>query len=118
MKRCSEIKANEVGYKTKTINGRGYFYNDLQFLFQTGISSSYAGILVFALYIHSNDVALLYSSVHYLWVACFLIMLWMNYLWYSTQKNKMTDDPILFSLKNKTSLFLLILISIVVLVAI
>ena len=118
MKRSAEIIAKGENSTANKIAGRGYFTEDLNFLNQIGIASGYMGIVVFALYINSEDVTLLYHSPQFLWLGCLLLMFWVNYLWYSTHKKRMTDDPIIFSLKNKVSIATLILIAISILISI
>jgi len=118
MKRSAEIIAKGEKSDENKIFGRGYFTDDLSFLNQIGISSGYIGIIVFALYINSSDVIKLYHSPQFLWLACLLLMFWINYLWYSTHRSKMTDDPIIFSITDKVSLLSLIMIIITIVISV
>lgn len=118
MKRCAELIPASDKSNGQKIAGRGYAQDDLLFLMHAGTSCGYIGVVIFALYINSREVTLLYDTPRFLWIACLLLMFWISYLWHSTHKKKMTDDPIIFSFKDKTSIATLALIALVILMSI
>ncbi len=88
---------------------RGYSYEDTSSLQIMGIISSFLAIIVFALYINSPDVMKLYANPSRLWFICFLLLFWISHIWLKTSRGKMTNDPIVFALKDTTSYIILIL---------
>ena len=96
---------------------RNYTGIDLPFIGQIGISSGLMTVVVFALYINSPEIKILYSNPEILWIFCFLLLYWITHIWYSAFKGKMTDDPIIFSLKNRRSIITIILMAVTFILA-
>ena len=95
-----------------SLSRRNYAETDLPFIGQIGISSGLMTVIVFALYINSPEIKSLYSNPEILWILCFLLLYWVSHIWHSAYKGKMTDDPIIFSLKNRRSMITIILMAI------
>ncbi len=74
-----------------------------------GISSSFASVIIFILYINSEKVFQLYKTPELLWFLAFLLLIWNLNLWHLANKRKADFDPIWTSLKNPLSLILAIL---------
>ncbi len=94
--------------------GRNYYVSDLPFLTSTGISSGLISILVVALYINSEQGIVMYSEPKVLWLACPILMYWILRLWIQTMQGKMHEDPIVYALRDRASLFSGLLLGIVV----
>lgn len=117
VKRCSELKTWSKMDKAWAA-GRGYTVSDIQLLRSAGIASAFAAVLVFALYINSPAVTLLYSRPQVLWVVCPILMYWLTRIWFLTNRdNKVLDDPVLFALTDRASIACGILVGLLVAIA-
>lgn len=102
LKRVTELQ-NLSNSGCEKINGRGYSLQDANTLRGMGISSGLLSIIVFALYINSSDMLLMYSRPQVLWLICPLLLYWINMLWLKTGREEMHDDPIVFTIKDHQS---------------
>jgi len=101
----------------KALEGRGYIVRDIEIIRVVGPVSGYLSVLVLALYIHSNEVLLLYKHPWVLWFLgpCFLY--WITRIWLIAHRGQMHDDPIVFTIKDKISYILGIVIVIILFTA-
>ncbi len=93
-------------------HGRGYTTEDLPIVANMAISSAYVSVLVLALYLDSPVVQELYSQPYALWGICLILLYWLSRMVLIAHRGDMHDDPIVFAVKDRTSLlcFLFILI--------
>ncbi|MEM7268605.1 MAG: UbiA family prenyltransferase [Pseudomonadota bacterium] len=84
--------------------GRGYVAGDLPVLRIIAVASGYAAVLVFALYINSPAVALVYAAPVYLWAVCPILLFWVSHIVMATHRGLMEDDPLIFAIRDRTSL--------------
>lgn len=116
LKRVTELQTlNKAG--NEKIKGRGYTLQDENSLRGMGISSGLLSIVVFALYINSADVLSLYPRPQILWFICPLLLYWINMLWLKTGREEMHDDPIVFTIKDRSSQVIFVLIAFLLFVA-
>lgn len=101
LKRYIEISA--LGGNSEPVQGRGYSGADSETMFTLGVSNITASVLVLALYISSDEVVRLYQHPVILWLLCLLIMFWGNRIWVYARRGEISDDPIVFAIKDKTS---------------
>jgi len=102
VKRYSEISIMKRIQGT-SISGRSYIPSDLPILQSLGTASGYISVLVLALYINSREVNLLYNTPQILWLICPLLLFWISWVWIKSHRGEMTDDPVLFAIKDKVS---------------
>ena len=103
VKRFSELKtAQEQGNGGK-LAGRGYAPDDLEIVSMMGVAAGYLSILVLAFYIQDSYTAVLYRTPQIIWLACPLLLYWVSRTWVITHRGNMTDDPIIFAIKDRTS---------------
>ena len=76
-------------------------------LTSAGIAAGYISILVIALYINSSKVSSIYNVPEILWFICPLLLYWVGRLWIITSRGKMHEDPIVFGLRDRTSIVVL-----------
>lgn len=107
VKRDAELQS--YGGNGRQLHGRGYETSDAPLIQQLGISSGYAAVLVLALYINSENVVKLYKTPEIIWVAVPLLLWWLSWMWFQANRGLMHDDPIVFAIKDKTSLLIGIL---------
>lgn len=104
-----QLKAGESG----VAHGRGYVVSDASLLQALGVSSGYISVLVVALYLRSEDVVPLYAQPMAIWFALPIILFWVSWVWLKAARGEMHDDPIVFAVKDKVSLLIAALTSVV-----
>jgi 4-hydroxybenzoate polyprenyltransferase len=102
IKRDAELQSHDG--EVQQLHGRGYIKSDAQLIQQLGVSSGYAAVLVLALYINSENVIKLYKMPEMIWGAVPLLLWWLSWMWFKANRGLMYDDPIVFAIKDKTSL--------------
>jgi 4-hydroxybenzoate polyprenyltransferase len=106
VKRCSELVAMTHVGRTDA-SGRDYQVPDLAYLTAMGTASGYASIILLALFINSPEVALRYSKPWLLWMLCPLFLYWISRLWIKTGRGEMHDDPVVFTIKDRGSRYVM-----------
>jgi 4-hydroxybenzoate polyprenyltransferase len=109
VKRYTEL-LNMISNKKETISGRGYKSSDSGLILALGGAASYSAILVFSLYANSSQVASLYQNPQYMWLVAVLLLYWISRIWLLAHRGQMSDDPIVFTAKDKSSWIICILI--------
>ena len=104
VKRSSEL-ASHADPDKSLANGRAYEGRDLPIVNGLGIVSGLVSVLVFALYLDSDTVTSLYGSSQTLWFAVPVLTFWISWVWIRAGRGEVDEDPILFALKDKASLF-------------
>jgi 4-hydroxybenzoate polyprenyltransferase len=104
VKRYSELGANHV-------KARGYEFGDQELLASMGIASGYVAILVLALYINTATAHILYRRYEALWLLCPLLLYWISHMWLSAHRGRMPDDPVVFTMSDRTSRVLILLMA-------
>lgn len=87
------------------VQGRGYFAGDAPIIQVMGVVSGYAAVLVLAFYFTSNKSIALYKLPELVWGAVLAVLFWISWVWLQAHRGKIGDDPFLFAIKDKTSLF-------------
>lgn len=105
IKRYSELLElkNRNDGSSGSSGSRGYLIQDLELLASLGGSSGYIAVLVLALYVHSQEIAGLYSHPQFLWLCCPLFLFWISRAWVLTHRGLMHDDPIVWAIKDRGS---------------
>jgi len=93
-------------------HARAYRIDDQDFVLALGISCGALSVLVLAQYLGTAEVgpALLRSLLS--WATCVLLLFWISYMWLAGHRGQMTDDPLVFAIKNRASLALLSLMAV------
>lgn len=102
-KRYAELRRVQESAGTHA-RGRGYQVEDLGVLEIVGPTSGYMAVLVLALYVNSEPAIQQYRWPSLLWLACPLILYWVTRVWFLARRRVLTEDPLLFALKDRTSL--------------
>lgn len=115
-KRVAELmnlaKVNKAGSL-----GRDYQVGDIPVLQSIGICAGYLSVLIVALYIQSDKVRVMYSTPEVLWLVCPIIMYWVGRIWIKTARGEMHEDPIIFAMRDRISLHIVVMIASVVVTA-
>jgi 4-hydroxybenzoate polyprenyltransferase len=86
--------------------GRGYHVTDIEQLRTFGTTSGYASVVVFTLYISNLDAAQLYQHTRRLWLLVPVLLLWISRLWLLASRGKLNEDPVVYAITDRRSLFL------------
>lgn len=116
VKRYTELDKTRRDGKASAA-GRGYLTDDMSIVRSFGTAAGYVAVLVLALYMNSADVKVLYQHPHRLWVLFCLLLYWISRIWMVAFRGQMHDDPIVFAIKNRASLFVIALCVLTVLAA-
>lgn len=84
-------------------SGRGYLVGDRDVLAMIGIGSSFAAVVILALYSHSPEVYALYRAPERLLFLCPLVLYWLSRIWLKASRGEMEADPVTFALRDRTS---------------
>jgi 4-hydroxybenzoate polyprenyltransferase len=95
-------------------HGRGYRVSDLSLIESIGPTNGYLATLVFAQYVHSEEMQRLYASGWALWLICPLLMYWISRVWLKAKRGELTEDPVVFALHDRVSFVVLGLILVLI----
>lgn len=97
----------EVSKVTSQLNvpGRSYGNSDAQFIFALGMGSGFISIMVFALYIENGLSNSVYRQPDLPWIALGVLTFWLCRIWLVTYRGQMHEDPIIFAIKDRVSMF-------------
>jgi 4-hydroxybenzoate polyprenyltransferase len=105
-KRHSEVAKASRSTAAARIAGRGYEPGDVLLTLVYGIASGMASLVISMLYITNGVATVLYGSPNWLWAVPFMLYLWQMRIWLLAHRGTLDDDPIVFALKDRTSLLL------------
>jgi 4-hydroxybenzoate polyprenyltransferase len=86
------------------LKSRGYMKGDAGILSVMGVAAGYLSVLIFALWIDSPTVSLLYREPRILWLIAPLLTLWISRVWILAHRGDLHDDPVVFALTDGQSL--------------
>lgn len=89
------------------VASRGYTARDLPLLLAAGVASSFAAIVMFMIYLIGEQYPNgMYSRPGLLWIMMPVLLIFILRVWHLTVHGRMNEDPVMFALKDKTSLAL------------
>ena len=109
VKRQAEL-VDLVARGDEKAEGRGYLPDDLPLITMMALAAGYVAVLVAGLYLTSDAVAELYSFPSALWGICAVLLYWLSRIVMLTHRKRMHDDPIVFAVTDRVSLFCGVLI--------
>ncbi|MEO0966063.1 MAG: hypothetical protein AAFY08_13220, partial [Planctomycetota bacterium] len=65
--------------------------------------STFAAVMVFAMYLDSATVTDLYQRPRVLWLLLPVMLYWLGRVWLMTSRGSMNDDPVVFALRDRVS---------------
>lgn len=104
-KRHAELRAAQARGENDKTPGRGYYPEDLPMVAALGAASGYLSVLVLALYIQESATAALYSRPAVIWLACPLLLYWISRVWMLAHRGRLNEDPLLFAIRDRVSLW-------------
>lgn len=85
------------------LDGRAYASGDSGMLTMMGVSAGFVAALVLALYLQDDAAAANYRQPLWLWGLPGACVLWLCRLWLKVGRGEMTDDPIMFAVRDPWS---------------
>jgi threonine/homoserine/homoserine lactone efflux protein len=89
----------------------------MQSVCSLGTASGMTAVLVIALYVNAAEVRTLYSHPNVLWLVCVIVLLWIARLWLIAGRGELGEDPVLFAVRDPSSIVLGALSGLVLLLA-
>ena len=84
--------------------GRGYFTSDASLIQTMGVTAGYCAVMVLAMYLNSEEVMILYGTPAFIWGTVPVTLFWISWIWLQAHRGNMHDDPVIFALKDRSSL--------------
>ncbi len=84
-------------------SGRGYRTGDRELLLSLGVGSSFSAVVIFSLYVHSQDVGLLYTSPKFLFLLCPIVLYWLSRTWLLAHRGELKEDPVTLAIRDPVS---------------
>jgi 4-hydroxybenzoate polyprenyltransferase len=103
VKRYAELEVQLASGREK-VHGRGYLTTDAPLIMSMGVASAYAAVLVLSLYLNSDAIVRLYRAPEFIWAAVPVMLFWVSWMWMQAHRGQMHDDPLVFAVKDPTSL--------------
>jgi 4-hydroxybenzoate polyprenyltransferase/phosphoserine phosphatase len=117
LKRFVELTVVLGKTNDSVVSGRGYHPEDAGIMSSLGVASGVGAALVLALYVDSSTVAELYTRPWLIWLVCPLFLYWIARVWLKAHRGEVHDDPVVFALTDRVSLFVASLIASVFILA-
>ena len=84
-------------------SGRGYHAGDRELLLSLGVGSSFSAVVIFSLYVQSQDVRLLYTSPEFLLLLCPIVLYWLSRNWLLAHRGELKEDPVTLAIRDPVS---------------
>ena len=104
IKRYSELMTL-ASLNQPSARGRDYNVTDRTVLMALGVGSGFCAVLVMAMFLNSADIATSYARPQLLWGLCITLMYWVSRMWIKAARGEMHDDPIVYAVKDRASIF-------------
>ena len=109
LKRYTELRMIESAEQTR----KGYKKQDAEVIREIGVGASLGSIFIFVLYLGTPEVKGLYQHAQYLWLLVPLMAVFFTRLWISAGRDIVSDDPVVYVMKDRAFYILLVLALIV-----
>lgn len=103
VKRCTEI-VDRMSRGGGDLAGRNYLERDLPILEAMAAASGYVATMIFALYINSPAVMVLYRHPEYMWAVALVLFYWISRILLLMHRGEMHDDPVVYAVADRVSL--------------
>jgi hypothetical protein len=100
------------------VEGRGYRAEDRVLMLVVGVATGIASLVILCLFIaETMQIERQYTAPQLLWFIPALVAYWLLRLWLMADRGTMTDDPIIFALKDRVSIAIIALSGLVMILA-
>lgn len=93
-------------------HARSYSVQDQEPVLAIGTASGVMSVLVLVLYVGSEGIGTGYVRPDLIWGTCVLLLYWISHMWLTAHRGQMTDDPLVFAVRNRISLALIALMGV------
>lgn len=94
---------------------RAYTADQSRMVALIGCSSGYLAVLVLALHTGSGGPLNVQSAA--VWIVLLLLVYWITHIWRMAHRGRIANDPVVFTLRDRTSLVVAVLMAVAVLIA-
>jgi 4-hydroxybenzoate polyprenyltransferase/phosphoserine phosphatase len=84
-------------------SGRGYRTGDREVLLSLGVGSSFSAVVIFSLYVHGQEVRILYAAPEFLFLLCPIILYWLSRTWLLAHRGELNEDPVTLAIRDPVS---------------
>jgi 4-hydroxybenzoate polyprenyltransferase len=106
-KRHTELLRAAASGHDGMVHGRGFHVEDNDVTMTFGVGAAIASIVILVLYLTEEVfVHAQYAHPQWLWLAPAVVFLWTARVWLLSHRGQMTDDPVIFALRDRISLAL------------
>jgi 4-hydroxybenzoate polyprenyltransferase len=117
VKRYVELQRMVASGKTE-ITSRGYTEKDLPLLLAAGVAAGLGAVIIFMIYMITEQFPRqVYNHPELLWATMPVILIWTLRIWHFAVHGRMTEDPVVFALKDPFSLAMGLLLFCILLAA-
>ena len=116
VKRYAELHNLKVANKL-TARGRSYRVEDMAPVRIIGISLGYMSVFIMGLYINSPLITQYYSNPKIIWLLFPLLTYWLGRLWILANRGEVNEDPLIFAVKDRTSLLVAAISAVILIIA-
>jgi len=99
-------------YDGPATHARSYEFKDRELIMMVGVAAGVLSVLVLALFLIEGRAELRYSRSQLIWGTCVLLLYWISHVWLAAHRGRMTDDPVVFAVKDRVSLTLIALMGV------
>lgn len=85
------------------LGGRNYYVGDLDPVRTLGLVTGVVAVLVFSLYISDETVRKGYRYPDLLWLLTPVLLYWICRVWFLAERRQLSDDPVVFALRDSHS---------------
>jgi 4-hydroxybenzoate polyprenyltransferase/phosphoserine phosphatase len=103
VKRCAELVSLEQSGQGSA-PGRDYRVTDLAVLYPLGVGAALSAVVVFGLFISTEETRARYVTPELLWLVALGLVYWLARLWIKTSRGRMDDDPLVYAVTDSGSL--------------
>lgn len=103
VKRLSELHNLKAAGKTKT-SGRAYTVKDIDFISESVISSGFASVVLFILYVNSEAAAHHFVNTYFAYCCTPVLLYWILHVSLKARRGEMNEDPVLYAIRDPVSL--------------
>jgi len=105
IKRVSELihLQRQTENPSQQVAGRDYLTADIVVLQSLGGAAGLMSVLIFALYVNSDQVVTMYSTPELLWLVIPVVGYWITRIWIAATRGEIDEDPVSYALHDMQS---------------
>ncbi len=93
-------------------HARAYRVDDQEVILALGSGSGILSVVVLSQYLGTASVEHLGSRFEFIWMTSVLLLYWICHIWLTAHRGRMTDDPLVFAIKDRVSQILIVLMGV------